>query len=226
MFAGAAALSALAVVAAQAQTIYIGYGPAGSVTTVSSGSTIVTGTGGLGAPFATTATDFTGTDLSGLTVTDSSSVTGAFTVWVSEVDIPHPSNQAYKLEFTSGFTQNLLPPSGATVIETTWFDQSPGGTTPYVTTTKLGTATFSSNGTTSVVYGPTNVTGPYSLTEEFYINTSATTPDPLSTILITTKNLGPAPVPEASTWAMMGVGFAGLAFAGYTGRRKARAFVA
>jgi hypothetical protein len=31
------------------------------------------------------------------------------------------------------------------------------------------------------------------------------------------------PVPEPSTWAMMGLGFAGLAFAGYRGRRAATA---
>ena len=31
-------------------------------------------------------------------------------------------------------------------------------------------------------------------------------------------------VPELSTWAMMGLGFAGLAFAGYRARRPAAAF--
>jgi hypothetical protein len=33
--------------------------------------------------------------------------------------------------------------------------------------------------------------------------------------------LQPSAVPELSTWAMMLIGFAGLGFVGYRGRRKA-----
>jgi Beta-1,3-glucanase/PEP-CTERM motif len=49
--------------------------------------------------------------------------------------------------------------------------------------------------------------------------------DPDTTLLLTilsdTPGLGvPAPIPEPSTWVMMGLGFAGLAFAGYRAKRK------
>jgi hypothetical protein len=44
------------------------------------------------------------------------------------------------------------------------------------------------------------------------------------TILPDTPGLGvPAPIPEASTWAMMGLGFTGLAFMGYRARRTSAA---
>jgi hypothetical protein len=38
--------------------------------------------------------------------------------------------------------------------------------------------------------------------------------------------LGSPAVPEPSTWAMMALGFAGLAFAGYRRSRKGAAFAA
>jgi PEP-CTERM motif len=50
--------------------------------------------------------------------------------------------------------------------------------------------------------------------------------DPDTTLLLTilsdTPGLGvvPAPIPEPSTWVMMGLGFAGLAFGGYRAQRN------
>ena len=58
---------------------------------------------------------------------------------------------------------------------------------------------------------------PYSITERYDITFSLPAPPTaLSTISLTTSTDGPIPiVPEASTWMMMAIGFAGLGFAGY-----------
>ena len=55
---------------------------------------------------------------------------------------------------------------------------------------------------------------------------SETTYDQHSGVLSGTMaviQIGTPPVPEASTWAMMTLGFVGLGFAGYRARRSARA---
>jgi hypothetical protein len=69
--------------------------------------------------------------------------------------------------------------------------------------------------------GATLAEGTYSIVEELQlIRTSGT--NQFGAVAGTTVNGTVTAVPEASTWAMMMVGFAGLAFAGYRGSRSRR----
>jgi hypothetical protein len=208
--------------AAGAQTIEIGFGPHSSITTVASGPGPgpVVGSAPDGS-FTATALDFSsGADLGSTVATVSVLSSGALTIWVTETDVnlgPTPQ----KLEFLSGFTQNLLP-AGATVTETTYFDASD---TAFGVGTQLATATFTSIDTNNP--GATTIVDamkPYSITEEYDVMIPlASPPTVLSTISLQTTTDGPIPiVPEPSTWTMMVVGFAGLGYAAYTRSRKSR----
>jgi hypothetical protein len=208
-----------AVGGAGAQTIFIGSGPAGSIVTLASGEFIVSAT----APddtFQVTAQDFSsGADLGSTNATISVLANTGVTlsVWVSETDInlgPTPQ----KLSFLSGLTQNKLP-EGATVTETTWFDAS---NRQYGTGTLLATNTFTSIGSVAPPATVIDALAPYSITEEYDITFSLpAVPTALSTITLGTTTDGPIPIiPEASTWMMMAIGFAGLGFAGYRSRRS------
>ena len=65
-----------------------------------------------------------------------------------------------------------------------------------------------------------NLYADYSLTEVYLISSPIPT-QLLSTIDLQTVPLGPAPfIPETSTWAMLGIGFAGIGLLGATKRRK------
>jgi hypothetical protein len=216
------------VVSAEAQLLYIGTGPAGSVTTLA--MDFVPGAPGVipsisaagdGDTFQATAQDWgLGDDLGSTNATTAEKAQPGVTtsVWVTETDLnPGPTPQ--KLSMVSAFTQNVLP-EGATVTETTYFDASD---TAYGTGTRLATETFTSLGSktfTTLV----NATNPYSITEEYDVTYS--NPEPptaLSTITLTTTD-GPipvAPIPEPSTWAMMLLGFAGLGYAGYRQTKRA-----
>jgi hypothetical protein len=211
---GAAGLGALAAVAAQAQTIWIGSGPAASITTLISGTGVLTANG---SNFTTTAFD-TGNDLSSLSGT-ASIFSGSATIWVSETNIDlgptPPPGYAYPLTFTSGFTQNSLP-AGATVTETTYVNVN---NAKYGTTQELGSYVFSAGGYVTQNYGPLLTNGPISLTEVYDITSPTQNPALLSTIYIQTTIGSPRPVPELSTWAMLFTGLAGL---GYAGSRRGR----
>jgi PEP-CTERM motif len=208
--------------AAGAQTIEIGFGPHSSIITVASapGPGPVIGTGP-GDSFTATAQDFSsGADLGSTVATVSVLSSGALTIWVTETGVnlgPTPQ----ELSFLTGFTQNLLP-AGATVTETTWFDASDAA---FGVGTKLATATFTSIDTNNP--GATTIVGalkPYSITEEYDVTIPLSSPPTvLSTISLQTTTEGPIPiVPEPSTWTMMAVGFAGLAYAAYGRSRKSR----
>jgi hypothetical protein len=209
------------VVGAAAQTISIGYGPAGSITTLASGEPFVSALGP-GAQFQATAQDFSfGADLGSTNATISVLGTPGSTIsiWVTETDIDlGPTPQ--QLSITSSLTQNTLP-EGATVTETTYFDAS---NMAYGTATQLATATFSSIGTSGPSTMLVNALVPYSITEEYDVSfLLPAPPTALSTISLTTTTDGPIPiVPELSTWMMMAIGFAGLGYAGYS-RRRAQA---
>jgi hypothetical protein len=207
-----------AVAGAGAQTISIGTGSAGSITTLASGDPSVSAIGP-GFSFQATALDFSagadlGSNVATISVLANPGVT--VTVWVTETDVnlgPTPQ----KLSFVSGLTQNQLP-EGATVTETTWFDAS---NTAYGTGTQLATATFTSIGSNAPVTTVVDAFAPYSITEEYEVTFSLPTPPTaLSTIDLTTTTEGPIPfVPEPSTWIMMAIGFTGL---GYTAVRRGR----
>jgi hypothetical protein len=207
------------VAGAGAQTIEIGTGPAGSITTVASGSGSASYTAA-DMTFLAQASDFSfGADLGSTAETASVNVgpplgPGAVTIWVTETDVSL-GTVPQQLKFVSGFTQNLLP-AGSSVVETTYFDPS---NTAFGTATQLATATFNSINTNSP--GATTIVddnaAPWSITEEYVVTVGLGAPPTiLSTISLDTTVNGPIPiVPEPSTWMMMALGFAGLGFAGF-----------
>jgi hypothetical protein len=108
--------------------------------------------------------------------------------------------------FFSGFTENSI--SGATTVQELTFVDPLNGLNGG---TQIGSTSFTALGSTSQTYfiDPTLLTNPYSLTEEFIITTDGQGAA-LATITVA--------VPEASTWAMMILGFFGIGFMAY--RRK------
>jgi hypothetical protein len=221
-----------AVAGAGAETISIGVGPAGSITTVASGpansAPVV-----FSAPdnsWSTTATDvLSGADLGSTAISVPPLLSGTLTIWVTEtgIDIGPPPQ---KLLITSGFTQNFLA-TGEKVTEKTFFD---AGNHAFGTTTPLDTAVFdNSSGSTTAPGGSSfplpgttlDVFGMWSLTEEYIIEAPlGVPPNALSTISLQTADQGKIPfIPEPSTWTMMAIGFAGLGYAAYGRSRKSRA---
>jgi hypothetical protein len=208
---------------AGAQTIEIGFGP-GPNPIVGVGCTGLASSGPvncLGPGFTASATDFSsGADLGSTATTVSVQSTGELMIWVTETDInlgPTPQ----KLSFLSSLTQNALP-ALATVTETTWFDAS---NTPFGTGMMLATATFNTANTNNPgIVTIVNALTPYSITEEYDVTIPIPSqPSALSTISLQTTTDGPIPiVPEPSSWAMMAIGFAGLAYAAYGRNRKSR----
>jgi hypothetical protein len=211
----AAMLSAAGLGSGEAQTISIGYSTGGPITTLASGSGSVSGTG---PNFFASAADETGLELSSLALTLSFFGTGTTAIFVSETGLSFGSPES--VNFVSDFTQNVLPP-GFSVSEFTFFNPTD---TLYGTSTLLGSASWSSLNTPGGA-GPFTVGedlfAPYSLTQAYLI-TAPSGSQFLSTINLETVPLGPAPfIPETSTWAMLGIGFAGIGLLGVTRRRKA-----
>jgi hypothetical protein len=145
------------------------------------------------------------TDLLNSTSSNTSSTTaGTITVWVTSQGLTQFTGT---LPIISSLTSNSLP-AGWTVSETTFYSTSDA----LFSGTQLATNTFASIGTN--VQGSTvNVgTGPYSITQEYVISATGNG-SALSTMVVTA-------VPEASTWAMMILGFLGIGFVTY--RKKAK----
>jgi hypothetical protein len=190
--------------------ISVGYGPHSSITPAA-----FAGGAWFGPDFTASAFDITGNDLFSFAGTLSFAVTGSETIWITETG---NSFGNANLTFTSGFSQNVLP-AGATVAETTYFDASDAA---YGITHLLQSASFSAPGGLGPLTNTFNVYGSYSLTEEYVITVPLPVPPTaLSTISLDTTYNGPAPfIPETSTWAMFGIGFAGVGLLGMTKRRK------
>lgn len=135
------------------------------------------------------------------------------TVYVTEQNIDSPLDKRIRLDTT--LTENALP-KGWRVNEYSFYDTENRRYTGSGTGTLIGTQNFTSAGTYTN-FTLADFTTDYSLTEVYLITLSGTAArgSDLSTITIQ------ANVPEASTWAMMLLGFAGLGLAGYRSSRKA-----
>jgi len=213
-----AAALALPTLAAKSSTLEIGYGPAGSINTIASGSPPFLQVNG--PDFYAQAFDFyAGTDLGTSTATIAYLGNGKETIWITETGLnvgPTPQN----LLFTTGLTQNFVP-AGASITETTYFDAADRA---FGTGTTLATGTFTSAGYQT---GSMAITAyhPYSLTEEYTINVPPGAPPViLSSISLQTTAQGAiSVVPEASTWGMMLLGFGGLGLVGYRSARRGAA---
>lgn len=112
----------------------------------------------------------------------------------------------------SHLTSNSLP-TGWSIVETTYLDSA---NTPFGTGTLLSSATSSGVFAQDYANGSVPIISPFSLTEVYQINYSALNGSALSTEKITALTA----VPEVSTWAMLMLGFGGLAFAGYRTKER------
>jgi hypothetical protein len=110
----------------------------------------------------------------------------------------------------SGLTANFLTP-GWTVTESTYEDNS---NTVFGTMNLLATHTFTSGPAAVASLAIVNLTSPFSVTELYQISSSG-----LSGAANDTIDLS-AVVPEPSTWAMLGIGFAMMGLVGLTRGRK------
>jgi hypothetical protein len=127
---------------------------------------------------------------------------GTLAVFITASGLTAPT-----LGFFSSFTNQVLS-AGFTVQELTFFNSD---NSIFGTSTALGSQSFSSIGS-NVQFSPlTSGSGPYSITEEYII--SATGSGAASSTIVVS-------VPEASTWAMMILGFLGVGFTAY--RRKTK----
>jgi hypothetical protein len=136
-----------------------------------------------------------------VTAINNLSGTGTFTLMATSTGNTAPIGT---IPFLSGFTQL---PTGITVTEQAFVDAN---NVAFAQTTSLGSATFSSVDSSSQVNFAT-VGNPYSITEIFTF-TDVSGVDSGSQISVT------AGVPEASTWAMIMLGFLGVGLVAY--RRK------
>jgi hypothetical protein len=177
---------------------------------VASGTTFATFGGAYGS-FTLNAISGVETPLPHLLDTNSIDVSGAKTgtlnVFITETGLTFPTgHQVLK----SSFTENTIT-GNETITERTFLDPNNG---KFTTTIPLGSKVFNTIGT-NVQFTPVNLTGTYSITTEYTI-VSLGRGSSNSTINISA-------IPEASTWAMLLVGFGGLGAVLRSSRRR-RAF--
>lgn len=105
--------------------------------------------------------------------------------------------------FLVGFTENLLT-SGWKVDESAYVDPANG---LFTKVNLLGSHLFDATGSTTQLTSGLTGTGPFSVTEVYHITANGAG-SANATIAVTA-------VPEASTWAMMILGFLGVGFLAY-----------
>ena len=156
---------------------------------------------------------------SGSLLTDTIAVnsTGAGTlfIWVTETGLTSPLGT---VKYTSGLTSNLFSGDISSVTLSTFVSPTDAVSPP--NGTPLDSFDFTGLGTQTLSSVENPGTGPYSLEELFVVHATGVG----STNL--TIDLTSSTVPEPSTWAMMLIGFAGLAYAGYRRTRSDRATLA
>jgi hypothetical protein len=131
---------------------------------------------------------------------------GNISIFVTRTDLDAPPPRG----FFSSFTSNNINP-GFNIVETTYADAGNG----LWAGTQLATTTFSGLGAqaANITFNGFTATGPYSVTTRYDITASAGGSTSPTILLIGTA------VPEASTWALMIMGFGG-AGAMLRGRRQ------
>ncbi|MCG2632702.1 hypothetical protein L6654_39565 [Bradyrhizobium sp. WYCCWR 13023] len=206
-----AALSLAASTCADAAIVTIGLSTGGPVAAVAGGTGATAIFNGSAGGFSTVSVSaFTQPDTSEFlntgTIDLQKSTSGSETlqVWITAQGL---TSTASILGFLSGFTENFLTP-GWTVVEKTFADAGDG---LFTTTTPLSSKTFTGLGHTSAAANAAVGPGPFSLTAEYIITTTPGTGSANATIVVTG-------VPEASTWAMMILGFLGVGFLAYRKR--------
>jgi hypothetical protein len=137
-------------------------------------------------------------------------------VWFSETGLTTAIGSE-ETTLTSTLTQNDLP-KGWTVTELTFLSPTD---TVFGTAIPLASMTFTSVGETTDTFSlpPPVISNPYSLTTEFII-VLAKGADTHGDGALSTVDVNTAPIPETQSWAMMGLGFAGLGFVGFARRNR------
>ena len=131
---------------------------------------------------------------------------GTLSLYVTATGLTQSAEQL----FLSGFSSNNLL-AGFSVTEQTFLDTGNGGNNLFSTSgSLLGSQNFTNFGAVQQTANLGAITGPFSITEVYTI--TATGPGTFN------ATIDVSAVPEASTWAMLILGFLGVGFAGY--RRK------
>jgi PEP-CTERM motif len=162
-------------------------------------------------------------DISALAVTNTTGVVKTVTAVVSDTDFTSPVEQ-----FSSAGSGLWVATNGSTIIQTWYLDpantqgaDSTGNTPGMLLATEINTAAAITQSFSQNTKMPLDLTSPFSMTEE-----ANYTLMPGGSLL----NRGQAEVmsgiPEPSTWAMMVIGFMGLAYAAVRRGRKERSAVA
>jgi len=206
-FLGGISLAAMLGTSAHADLITIGLQESGvnggAITTEASGSGSTNFVGPYGS-FVFNSVNATDVVASGLpmlltsnTLNFSSTSGGTLDVWVTAQGLSVPGAAVPLL---SAFTVNGLVNS--TVTENTFYN----GTQISTFSTSSQTADF------AALSGALNLSGPFSVTEEYVITSQAGGSANLTATI--------SAVPEPATWAMLLVGFAGVGFMAYRGRSR------
>lgn len=214
---GGLSLAALLTTGARAELISIGLQEAevngGAITTVAAQSGVAGFFGSYGS-FSVNlvgAADATAlglpTLLSSNTLNIANASGGTLQVWVTAQGLSFAAAQRL---LESSFTVNGLV--NASVVENTFFSSS---NALYGGATSLGTFSTSASPAKFVSAGSVeDLTGPFSVTEEYTITSQANGSANLTATI--------SAVPEPSTWAMLLIGFAGVGFTAYRGRSRSR----
>lgn len=216
-FVAGVSLAAVLSTGARADVISIGLQEAGvnggAITTVTTSS----GVAGFFGSYGTFSVNLQGaadatvlglpTLLSSNTLNIANAAGGTLEVWVTAQGLSFANAQRL---LESSFTVNGLV--NASVVQNTFFSSANalyGGATPLGTfSTSTSPAKFVSPGLVE------DLTGPFSVTEEYVITSLAGGSANLTATI--------SAVPEPSTWAMLLIGFAGVGFTAYRGRSRMR----
>jgi hypothetical protein len=199
------ALAAAFVASAAEATVFIGESTGGPITQIGTGTNSASASGTFGiftvtsaSGTATTAPDYLLSNATAVT----SSGSGTLTLYVTETGVTQNAAQL----FLSTFSSNALA-SGFSVTEQTFLDAAGG---VFTTVTPLGSTTFTAGGFVSQIANPGAIPSGFSITEVYTLTAAGAGNFQ--------ANIDVSAVPEASTWAMLILGFLGVGFAGY--RRK------